>query len=1111
MNKYLFYVCTCAMALLISGPAALSEQNTSAQMGRLEKGKPSSPPVQQLKRFTERELTFEVNRGQAAIEAKFIAQGQGYSLALMPDEAAIVLGPALFTHPSIASGRGGARAVGTDEKRMTVLRMKLIGAKAASRMVGLEEQMGRVNYFVGKHPSEWRTDIAAYARVKVESVYPGVDVVYYGNQRQLEFDFVVAPGADPGCINLEFAGADKMELGNDGSLILQTAAGEFRQHRPVMYQNINGVRKEVAGGYVLKKSEQVEFQVAKYDRSKPLIIDPTLTYATYLGGSDFEIGTSVAVDPMGNVYVVGTTKSFDFPTVNPFRSTLSGQFNAFVAKFSPGGSLLYSTYLGGVNGVGIAADSDGNAYITGYAAGDIPTTPGSLKPSSDTPDAFVAKLDATGSTLLYSTYLGGDHGGTSDIGIAIAVDLNGNAYVCGGTTSTDFPTSVGAPQPFYAGHGGNGGGPVGDAFVAKLNAAGSALLYATYLGGSGTDFAEGIAVDAEGSAYVTGVTGSTDFPITSNAYQRTFGGGSRDFFVAKLNPPGTALAYSTYLGGESTEGRFTANGPGSGSGGIAIDSQGNAYVSGHTASDNFPTKNSLPRGTGGKIIVTKLNPDGSDLIYSTFLGCLASCVGGPIAVDSQGNAYVTGGNSDGRFPTINAFPGTAAGDLDAIVAKLSADGARVLYATYLGGSGYDAGQGIALDVAGNAYVVGSTASSDFPTTTDAAQRAYGGDGPAWNGGGDAFLARISPGAEPPGPSPTINCPANIATDPDSGQTTAVVNFSVTANSTVVSCVEISCNPTSGAAFSFGSTPVNCIAKDALGGAAACSFTVTVINPSPLTIACPGAITRSTESGQCSATAAYAPTASGGSGSRAINCLPSSGSRFPKGNTTVVCSATDTAGNTATCSFNVTVNDSEKPQIACPANVTLACSVDALVPVSFSVTATDNCDSLPAVTSIPPSGSGFPVGSSTVTSTARDNSGNTATCTFTVTRAALGFTGFLSPIGGADASGGSFASPLRAFKLKSTIPVKFTSACSASAVLSGTHTLQVIKYSDATTAGDPIDASPQDAATTGDQFRITGGEWRFNLDTQATGMSVGIWQLVATLSDGSQHRAWIQIK
>ena len=281
---------------------------------------------------------------------------------------------------------------------------------------------------------------------------------------------------------------------------------------------------------------------------------------------------------------------------------------------------------------------------------------------------------------------------------------------------------------------------------------------------------------------------------------------------------------------------------------------------------------------------------------------------------------------------------------------------------------------------------------------------------------------------------------------------------------------------------------------------------------PLTITCPANIVAGTAVGLCSAVVSFAATASGGSGSATVTCSPPSGSVFPKGTTPINCTAIDGSGNTANCYFAVAVNDTEKPHITCPANIAIGCSVNLLVPVTFAATATDNCDPSPTVTCSPASGSGFPIGTTTVTCTATDASGNSSLpCSFTVTRAALGFTGFLAPIGGADATGGSFANPLKTFKMKTTIPVSFTANCGGAAVLTGVHQLQVIKYSDATTAGDPIDATPQGSATTGDQFQLANNEWKFHLDTKATGMSIGIWLLRATLSDGSQHTAWIQIK
>ena len=820
-------------------------------------------------------MLFEINRGQAEANVQFQARGQGYGISLAPGEA--VLSLRAFPNKS-------EQATG----RSATVRMRLVGADADAKLTGLEQQAAMVNYFRGNDPKLWHTQIPTFARVKAARVYPGVDLVYYGNQRQLEFDFVVAPGADPNQIALKFEGAEKLEIDAQGNLVLHTPGGQLIQHKPVIYQTVNSVRKEIAGGYVLRNKQQVSFQVAAYDHTQPLTIDPALSYSSFLGGSGDDRAVATAVDTAGNVYVVGYTTSTNFPiqaALQPTSPVGPGvSIDGFVTKLSPTGTLLYSTYLGGTNYAsdvsGIAFDSDGNAYLSGSTgASDFPTTVGAYRTNLASivlgiQDAFVTKLNPSGSALIYSTYLGGR---SFDDGLGIAVDSARNALVTGRTDSTNFPT-LNALQPVY---GGAGPGLLGDAFVTKINPAGSALVYSTYLGGSGDEeqaneinYQGAIAVDAAGNAYVTGSTSSTDFPTTLGAFQPSHApdGASSDAFLTKIGPSGS-LVYSTYLGGSSRDEGV----------GVAVDAGGSAYVVGLTFSCNFPFRKQAVDGAGVQAgaFVTKFNTSGSALLYSSYLGGQGGARA--VAVDSVGHAFVTG-RVGGAFQTYCAVQPVLAGSLDAFVAELAADGASFVYSTYLGGTADDVGTGIALDSSGNAYVAGMTFSTDFPTA-NALQPAFGG-GPS-----DAFVAKIA------------------------------------------------ANPACG----------------------------------------PG---------------------------------PAFGPFIPWGN----------------C-------------VACQ----------------------------------------------------------------------LVFTGFLSPIAGADATGGSFNSPLRTFKMNSTIPVKFSTTCNGLTETTGVHTLQVIKYSDATTPGTPIDATPSDAATTGDQFRLTGTDWHFNLDTRATGMSKGIWLFVATLSDGSQHTAWIQIK
>jgi hypothetical protein len=719
-------VLTCRSAL-----AAQSQENSPPAA--------SSSRLQAIESFINLPLYFETNRGQTDAQVKFLSRGAGYTLFLTPSKAVLVL-----TRQEPGDTESGKRERRTDG---AVVSMAFVGANGGPHVSGREQLPGKVNYFIGNNPRKWRTNIATYAKVLYRDLYPGIDLVYHGRQGQLEYDLVIRPGADLRNIVLEFRGAERLEVDARGDLVMHTEMGAIRQRKPVVYQEINGARREIVGSYAVKGKHRVGFKVAAYDATRPLVIDPVLFYSTYLGGSFDDHGEGIAVDSTGNAYVTGGTTSSNFPTTPGAYSTTFGccvgvSNHVFVTKLNPLGSapLIYSTYIGANGddfGIGIAIDTLGNAYVTGRTGNNFPTTPGAFQTTfgGGNYDGFVTKLNSSGSALFYSTYLGGSG---DDWGVGIAVDGAGSAYVTGRTGSTNFPTTIGAFQTAFAGGIDSFATPGGtDAFVTKLNPAGSApLLYSTYLGGSANDFGNGIAVDGLGNAYVTGYSGSTNFPTTAGAFQTTFGG-AVDAFVTKLNPLGSApLVYSTFLGGSSgDQGR-----------GIAVDGSGNAYVTGFTGSTNFPTTLGAFQtsyGGNGDAFVTKLNPAGSaPLVYSTYLGGSNEDVGGGIAVDSSGNAYVTGYTFSTNFPTTpNAFQPTSGGGPDAFVTKLNPDGSATPgYSSYLGGSGFDRAFGIAVDSFGNAYVTGDTSGS-FPTTPGAFQTAPGSLPPAPFF--DAFVSKIA--------------------------------------------------------------------------------------------------------------------------------------------------------------------------------------------------------------------------------------------------------------------------------------------------------------------------------------------------------------------------------
>jgi Beta-propeller repeat len=778
-----------------------------------------------LKSYSNLPLTFEENRGQIDPQVKFLSRSAGYTLFLTADGAVLSVPESKRNDKRPRTNPGNdveeppivdRRLPGSEsEQRATNphLVTKLVGANPHATVSGVNELPGKSNFFIGNDPKKWRRNVPTYAKVKYEEVYSGIDLVYYGNQQQLEFDFVVAPGADPRRIRFDVRGTKRIRRDENGDLVLKMEMGEdeIRWHKPIAYQEKNGTRQLVATHYAVRDKNRVSFEMAGYDTHRPLYIDP-LIYSTYLGGNGEDRGTGIAVDGAGNAYVTGATSSSNFPTMNPLQPAFEGVgYDAFVAKINPMGSgLVYSTYFGGSGldvAQGIAVDSEGNAYVTGITQStDFPTmNPVQPAYGGGDQDAFVAKINPTGSALVYSTYLGGDE---NDLGYAIAVDSARNAYVTGATSSTNFPT-MNPLQPAY-------GGGDDDAFVTKINESGSALAYSTYLGGSGSDVAQGIAVDRAFNAYVTGGTSSTGFP-TMNPVQPAYGGGDDDAFVTKINPAGSALIYSTFLGGSGSDE----------SQGVAVDRAGNAYVTGSTSSNNFPTTNPLQAAFGGEddAFVTKIDPTGSPLIYSTYLGGNGSDVAQGVAVDSAGNAYVTGSTNSTNFPTVNPLQSAIGGSgQNAFVTELNPTGSALAYSTYFGGSGNagDGGTGIAVDTAGNAYVTGATSSANFPRMNPL-QPAFGG------GDGDAFVAKF--GAASTGTDFSLstatgnNCPAegNCSTSAtvNAGQT-ATYNLEVSPVNGFNGTVGLSCDDAlakSMCSLSLSSVTVS--------GATASAFTVSV--------------------------------------------------------------------------------------------------------------------------------------------------------------------------------------------------------------------------------------------------------------------------------------------
>ncbi|HXH48429.1 MAG TPA: SBBP repeat-containing protein, partial [Terriglobia bacterium] len=691
--------------------------------------------------LTRHRIAFEANVGQADSRAKFISRNPSYNLLLTSSGAVLSFqkrggkdtGPGTGITPSAQP-----TLEFPEETYSVTVGIGLLGSNLKPEISGEGKLPTISNYFIGNDASQWRKRIPNYARVRYRGVFPGVDVVFGSAHGNLEYDFTVAPGATPEAIRLVFQGFDSVRLDSRGNLVLRLGPDQIVQRRPFLFQQNSEGQQVVQGRYTIRGRYEVGFEVGRFDRSRPLYIDPVLSYATYLGGSAYDSSTAIAVDASGNSYITGWTNSTNFPvTTGVFQTSCGGSSSCgsansdiFVTKLSPDGStVVYSTFIGGGSvdvAKGIAVDGLGNVYVVGLTTStDYPTTSGTIQRTfGGKMDAVVTELNANGTALGFSTYLGGSG---IDEPTAIARDGLGNIYVTGLTYSTDFPTS----SPLQAANGGN---QDADAFVTEINAAGSALVYSTYLGGNGYDRANGIAVDAQNNAYVTGITRSANFPM-SNPVQSTcascptFG----DAFLTEIQSGGVGLGYSTYLGGNQEDEGLA----------VTVDSLGSAYLAGFSCSTNYPvTAGAYQTAVHGfcDAVVTKLRLAGSGLAYSTYFGGGALDFGQGIA-QMAGNAYITGQTYSTDLPLANSVQSTCGSsgcnNGTAFIAELKADGSAPVFSTYLGGSGTDQGYGVGVDSVGNAYITGDTTSTNLPTSSKSAQSSFGG------GRGDAWAAKIT--------------------------------------------------------------------------------------------------------------------------------------------------------------------------------------------------------------------------------------------------------------------------------------------------------------------------------------------------------------------------------
>ena len=719
-----------AVALLAVSPAKHRAAHAALSPSLASQSKTVPPPARERVKasFASLPLGFEQNYGQTDPQVKYMAHANGYTLFLTNRDAVFAF-HARSSASERATGHGPLALQAKSESHAqpnseAVVRMRLVGGNSNATLTATDQLPGKSNYIRGKDPKNWHTDVSHYARVSYKNIYPGINLAYHGEQSKLEFDFIVAPESNPAPIDLAFNGVQHLATDASGNLIVSSGAGDVVLHKPVAYQQQSGTRQPVDARFVLKADNQVGFELASYDRSRELVIDPTVTYATYLGGNTEDDAYAIAFDSTGAAYVTGRTDSTNFPTVGGLTPNVAGTvFAVFVTKFAANGQspLVYSTYVDGGNtdtgsssGNAIAVDASGDAFVAGGTSSTtLPFTPLEFQNSNAGGlDAFVFELNPSGNVLLHSTYLGGPG---SDIANGVAVDGTGNVYLVGSTTSSAFPVKNPIQTSFV---------PTHDGFVTKLNPSLSALVYSTWLGGGPADFASAVALDSANNVYVTGGTGSKTFPFTSGAFQTACNsctGGLYNAFVTVINAAGSSYVYSTYLGG-------TQNDEGLG---IAVDSSGDAYVTGETSSStSFPLQSALQPTYGGgssDAFVTELNPKGSALVYSTFLGGGANDVGTSIALDGGNNAYITGQTGSTTFPVVSPTQSTLSGGNDAFVSEVNSAGSQLIFSTYLGGAlnentpnggGSGALGAIAVDGPGaNIYVTGNTWSTDFPTVS----------------------------------------------------------------------------------------------------------------------------------------------------------------------------------------------------------------------------------------------------------------------------------------------------------------------------------------------------------------------------------------------------------
>lgn len=638
-------------------------------------------------------LNFEKNIGQVDNNIDFIIHSNASIMFLSATKLNFIFDQ--------ANSNNNLNDKKNNTKLDSQLTMELVNANSNAKTIALEKSVTTTNYLIN---NKSQINIENFTKIKYESIYKGIDIIYYGNEKQLEYDFIVAPNANPNLIKLAFSEATNLIINQQGDLIINVNGQIIYQKKPDIYQYINGNKKSIKGNYKLSESNQISFQIGDYDSTKALVIDPVIGYSTFLGGTDNDFSNAIAVDTEGNTYLVGHTASTNFPVSNFQQQNNKGKNDLFITKIAPDGNrVIYSTYIGGLDndfGNSIAVDTAGNVYVSGYTfSSDFPVF-NAVQPKNGNTiantggDAFILKLNSQGNALVYSTYLGGMG---DDLASSIAIDSQNNAYVTGFTNSANFPVANAVQSRSNGGF---------DAFVAKLNPMGSNLVYSTYFGGSDNDFGNAIAIDKDRNAYFVGVTDSRNFPAI-NPLQSTNSGDS-DGFITKISATGNIVNFSTYFGGSSFD-NITS---------IAVDNTNNIYLTGVTNSRDFTVVNAMQstKSTSLDAFVSKLTSTGSNLVYSTYLGGNGDDQANSLSLDADNNVYLTGITTSTNFPLKDATQKVIGGDQDAFMTKLNALGIALDFSTYLGGIGSESGLSIVIDSKANVFMTGITNSMDFPMT-----------------------------------------------------------------------------------------------------------------------------------------------------------------------------------------------------------------------------------------------------------------------------------------------------------------------------------------------------------------------------------------------------------